>query len=230
MTDSVMQQQIAYYRARAGEYDEWFYRLGRYDHGEALNRQWFREVETVFTALHQVGPVGRVLELAAGTGNFTQELLKISQHITAIDASPEMIEINRRKLKAPNVDYVQADVFAWEPEVEYDMVCFGFWLSHVPPETLDAFLAKVCRALRVGGKLFLVDSRFSPTSTAQNHVLEDDDNIFVARKLNDGREFTIVKVFYEPDSLQARLHEQGFEVRVRLTENYFIFAEGTRRA
>ena len=58
MTDSIIQQQIAYYRARAGEYDEWFYRLGRYDHGDTLNRQWFREVEAVITALHKLGPVG----------------------------------------------------------------------------------------------------------------------------------------------------------------------------
>lgn len=29
--DPTLQQQIDYYRARAGEYDQWFYREGRYD-------------------------------------------------------------------------------------------------------------------------------------------------------------------------------------------------------
>lgn len=36
MTD-ILQQQIAYYRARAGEYDEWFYRIGRYDRSAEFN-------------------------------------------------------------------------------------------------------------------------------------------------------------------------------------------------
>jgi ubiquinone/menaquinone biosynthesis C-methylase UbiE len=229
MTDnSIIQQQIAYYRARAAEYDEWFYRLGRFDHGEVLNRQWFREVEAVITALHQLGPVGRVLELASGTGNFTQELLKFSQHITAVDASPEMNDINRRKVKAPNVDYITADVFAWEPEAEYDMVFFGFWLSHVPLERLDGFLAKVNRTLRVGGKLFLVDSRFDKTSTANNHVLENDGNVCIGRKLNDGREYTICKVFYEQESLQTRLCAHGFDAEVAVTDHYFIYAQATK--
>lgn len=30
---SLLHHQIAYYRARATEYDEWFYRQGRYDRG-----------------------------------------------------------------------------------------------------------------------------------------------------------------------------------------------------
>jgi hypothetical protein len=29
--DDLLQEELAYYRARAGEYDEWFLRQGRYD-------------------------------------------------------------------------------------------------------------------------------------------------------------------------------------------------------
>jgi demethylmenaquinone methyltransferase/2-methoxy-6-polyprenyl-1,4-benzoquinol methylase len=229
MTDDIIQQQIAYYRARATEYDEWFYRLGRYDHGNDLNRQWFKEVEVVIRALHQIGPVGKILELAAGTGNWTQELLKIGQHITAVDASPEMIEINRRKFKATNVDYVQADLFTWKPDIEYDMVFFGFWLSHVPPEKLELFLNTVRKSLRGGGKLFLVDSRFEKTSSAKDHVLEPERGIHVTRKLNDGQEFTIVKIFYEPETLQPKLEQVGFDAQVHVTDHYFVYAQGVRR-
>lgn len=228
MHDDILQQQIAYYRARAAEYDEWFYRLGRFDHGEALNRQWFGEVETVMRALHALGPVERVLELAPGTGNWTQELLKLGQHITAVDASPEMIDINRRKLKAPNVEYHLADLFTWEPEAQYDLVFFGFWLSHVPPEKLRPFLNKVQRATRPGGRIFMVDSRADPTSTAKDHVLQTESTL-MPRTLNDGRQFTVVKVFYEPESLRQELQAAGFEAQVAVTERYFIYAQGTRR-
>jgi hypothetical protein len=39
-----LQQQMPYYQARASEYDEWFLRQGRYDHGAAQNARWFTEV------------------------------------------------------------------------------------------------------------------------------------------------------------------------------------------
>lgn len=107
-----LQQQIAYYRARAGEYDEWFYRQGRYDRGEALNRCWFNEVETVMRALQTIGPVANGLELAAGTGNWTVPLASLCQQLEVVDASPEMIAINQHKVAQPHVEYTQADLFA----------------------------------------------------------------------------------------------------------------------
>src|SRR5689334_5242603 len=123
MPDQIIQNQIEYYRARSQEYDEWFYRQGRFDHGLDLNQQWFDEITLVKHALHRLGTVDRILELACGTGIWTQELLTIGNQITAIDASSEMIEINRHKLGAsPNVIYQQRDVFTWEPEQQYDLV------------------------------------------------------------------------------------------------------------
>ena len=100
---NVLKEQINYYCARADEYDDWFYRQGKYDHGEELNRQWFSEVNIVREALHQIGPVERALELASGTGVWTAELVKVAQHVTAIDASVEMITISQHKLPGANV-------------------------------------------------------------------------------------------------------------------------------
>src|SRR5690349_15377221 len=111
MTDNVLQDQIAYYRARAGEYDEWFYRVGRYDWGAERNAQWFAEVETVVKALRAIGHIGTALELAAGTGNFTKELAGIAEHVVALDASPEVLEINRDKANSANIEFRQADLF-----------------------------------------------------------------------------------------------------------------------
>jgi 2-polyprenyl-3-methyl-5-hydroxy-6-metoxy-1,4-benzoquinol methylase len=228
MSINIIQQQIAYYRARAGEYDEWFYRTGRYDRGEALNQRWFDEAGTVMQTLNQTPPVEHVLEIACGTGIWTRELLKIAQNITAVDASPEVIEINRQKLNAPNIDYQEQDIFLWQPEKQYDMVFFGFWLSHVPPEHLSEFLAKVHAALKPGGRLFIVDSRREVSSGAHNQNLPEGDSVLQERKLNDGQSFTIVKIFYEVDDLQRVLQEAGFTVNVRVTPHYFIYVEGER--
>ena len=74
--DELIAQQISYYQARAGEYDEWFLRQGRYDRGPEINRQWFTEVEEVRRALDAFAPGGDVLELAGGTGLWTEQLLR----------------------------------------------------------------------------------------------------------------------------------------------------------
>ncbi|KAF3889767.1 MULTISPECIES: class I SAM-dependent DNA methyltransferase [Nostocales] len=228
MTDSILQEQIAYYSARANEYDEWFYRIGRYDRGEELNQRWFNEAGVIRNALYQIGNVERVLELACGTGIWTQELLKIGQKITALDASSEVIAIARSKIGAANVEYQQIDLFNWEPNTEYDLVFFSFWLSHVPPNLVDSFLKKVYKATHRGGQIFIVDSRFESTSTAKNHVLENDGNIYINRKLNDDQEFKIVKIFYSPEQLRGKLIQAGFEVDVKVTDNYFIYASGSK--
>jgi 2-polyprenyl-3-methyl-5-hydroxy-6-metoxy-1,4-benzoquinol methylase len=227
MTD-ILQQQIAYYRARAGEYDEWFYRQGRYDHGPELNQQWADEAAAVRQSLYRIGPVTDVLELACGTGIWTQELLRIGQQVQALDAAPEVIAINRAKVNSDRVTYTQADLFAWEPDGLYDLVFFGFWLSHVPPDKLDAFLEKVARSVRSGGHLFLVDSQRAPSSSAHDHTPYQSENIHHTRKLNDGREFTIFKLFYTPDALGPKLADFGFQPAVRTTANYFIYGGGTR--
>src|SRR5579864_1437476 len=203
----VLESMKVYYRERAGEYDEFFYRQGRYNRGAATNARWFAEVDEMFAALDAFALDGDVLELAPGTGIWTENLLKTAATITAVDASPEMIAINRVKIGSERVNYVQADLFTWQPEREYDGVFFGFWMSHVPLERLDAFLRLVAAALRPGGKLFFMDSRREPTSTAADHRLPDEGQQLMMRKLNDGRAFEIVKIFYEPAHLVSRFAE-----------------------
>jgi len=102
--------------------------------------------------LHKLGFFASVLELACGTGIWTAELLQVGEELDAFDAAPEVIEINRQKLNASQVTYPQIDLFSWEPDREYDLVFFAFWLSHVPPTLVDEFLEKVYRSVRFGGK------------------------------------------------------------------------------
>jgi demethylmenaquinone methyltransferase/2-methoxy-6-polyprenyl-1,4-benzoquinol methylase len=221
----LLQDQIAYYRARAGEYDEWWFRSGRYDRGPELNARWRAEVATVEAALDTwltTRQPQTLLELACGTGLFTRRLAPRVPHVTAVDASPEVLAINRSRLEAANVDYVEADLFSWQPAARYDAVFFSFWLSHVPEERFAAFWGKVAHALAPGGAAYLIDSASDPTSTAKDHVLPERDTGIVTRRLNDGREFRIVKLFWKPEALAARLGALGWSATVAKTASYFI--------
>jgi demethylmenaquinone methyltransferase/2-methoxy-6-polyprenyl-1,4-benzoquinol methylase len=226
--DELLRQQIAYYRARASEYDEWFLRQGRYDRGPEANALWFAEVAEVRAALERFPLRGNILELACGTGLWTEQLLAGADRITAVDAAPEVLELNRKRVHSPKVAYVQADLFAWRSPEQYDAVFFGFWLSHVPPERFDAFWRMVAESLRPGGRVFFVDSKYEPTSTARDHKLGLPDAGTVLRRLKDGREYQIVKIFYPKDKLQQRLTRLDWNAAIKETSNYFLYGEATK--
>lgn len=220
--DSILDEQVAYYRARAAEYDEWHTRQGRYDRGEAHRRRWLAELDAVRAALDAAGPLGDCLELACGTGLWTSALAARATCVTAVDASPEAIAINRAKVQGLAVDFVAADLFAWRPVQTYDFVFFGFWLSHVPAARFDSFWAMVHGALKPGGRVAFVDSLPTQESTARDHAPITDTGV-VERKLNDGTTYHIVKQFHDPEQLLRRLAGLGWTGRVQRAGDFFYY-------
>lgn len=62
--------------------------------------------------------------------------------------------------------FIQADLFAWEPDRRYDVVFFGFWLSHVPPARFGSFWALVADCLKPQGRVFFADDAYrAPASS-----------------------------------------------------------------
>ena len=223
----ILNEQIAYYSARAPEYDEWFLRRGRYDRGNDHRRAWFAEVAKLEAALAKANPGGQVLELACGTGQWTRQLAARADFVSAIDASPEVLRLNRERSGSQNVEYIKADLFAWKPSRTYDFVFFGFWLTHVPPELFSPFWSLVQSSLRPGGTAFFIDDNTrNPQIAARDHQLPE---AVVERRLNDGRRFHVVKVFYEPAALQIRLAALGWDGFVRSTGEFFIYGSVSRR-
>jgi demethylmenaquinone methyltransferase/2-methoxy-6-polyprenyl-1,4-benzoquinol methylase len=218
----LLEQQLMYYRARAPEYDEWFLRQGRYDRGAQHRSEWFREVALIERELQHLVRGKDVLELAAGTGLWTKRVAHSAKRVLAIDGSPEVIGINRKRLRNSDVEYQIADIFTWQPRRTFDVVFFSFWLSHVPSQRFKAFWDTVRRALNPRGNAFFIDSLFEQTSTARDQAPLDRSGT-VRRKLNDGRKFRIVKVFYEPANLERRLRELGWIGRIRASGKFFIY-------
>ena len=227
---ALLDEQLRYYRARAGEYDDWWLRRGRYDRGAEFNAAFLADARTVEDALCRhldATRPARALELACGTGLFTRLIAPRVGRLTAVDASPEVLEINRARLPAARIDYVQADLFAWQPRERYDFVFMSFWLSHVPMARFEAFWRSVSSALAENGVAYVIDSAHEPTSTARDHPVPSRDSGVVLRKLDDGRAFQVVKVFWEPDTLAARLAPLGWRCAFTRTPRYFV--HGTAR-
>lgn len=86
----------------------------------------------------------------------------------------------------------------------------------------DEFWANMRRGLKPAGSVFVVDSLLEPTSTARDDHSVDRSGV-VRRKLNDGREFQIVKVFYEPSELESRLAALGWSGWLHSTGKFFLY-------
>ena len=95
---------------------------------------------------------GRILELACGAALWTEQLARYDKALTAIDTSPEVLALNRVRVRSGTVHYQQqCDIVQWEPAELYEFIFFGLWLSHVPPSRVDAFWQKLRTALAPGG-------------------------------------------------------------------------------
>jgi demethylmenaquinone methyltransferase/2-methoxy-6-polyprenyl-1,4-benzoquinol methylase len=213
----VVEQQMEYYRLRAGEYDQWWFRQGRYRLAPEEERRWFADVAEVEAALYRFAPRGVVLEYACGTGLWTRHLVGHAVHVTAVDSSVEMIGLNRRRVSGP-VTYVHADVFTWTPPpASFDVCFFAYWLSHVPDDRLAGFWSLVTTALRPGGRVFLIDSYHPDPVPGRTQ----------RRVLNNGRRFTVIKRLWQPAELVVAARELGWRLDVTVTAHGgILYASG----
>jgi demethylmenaquinone methyltransferase/2-methoxy-6-polyprenyl-1,4-benzoquinol methylase len=223
----VLSQQRRYYDRRAAEYDDWWFRRGPFDAGEPANAEWFGDVAALQQALRRAQPKGDILELAAGTGLWSVQLQPLARTLTLVDASSEMLARNPAR-DAPHVSVVQADIFRYVPPRAFDAVVFTFWLSHVPRELLDAFLALVARCCAPGGTVFFADNLPEPERTAP-HV-DAVDGQLMWRRLKDGTTHAIVKNYYGREELESAFARHGMQVHVAQTSRFFQFGSGLFRA
>jgi demethylmenaquinone methyltransferase/2-methoxy-6-polyprenyl-1,4-benzoquinol methylase len=197
----LLDEQIAYYDRRAPEYD-----VTSSPDGDPFAA----DTDVIRAELRALAPLGRVLEIAAGTGQWTGQLAELADELTALDASPQMLRLNAEKVGDERVRYMEADVFAIPPRPAYDLVFFGFWLSHVPPASFDEFWQRVAGWLVPGGRVFFVDER-RHRLWREEHF---DEPTVVRRRLLDGSEHRLVKVLWSGRELQDALRHRAWRVDV----------------
>lgn len=210
MTDEVLAEQVGYYRRRAGEYDESAYG----DLASARHR--------IQRLVAEMRPTGNVLEIACGTGLWTQALAGPAASVTAIDTAPEAVQIARSRVRSPKVSFVVADAFSWTTDETYDVIFFAAWLSHVPASRFADFWQSLRGLLAEDGRVLFLDEHVD--ERAKETYVEGREEI-VERRLKDGRTFRIVKNFLDPAALEVELGRLGWDCTVRRDGRDWVWGE-----
>jgi 2-polyprenyl-3-methyl-5-hydroxy-6-metoxy-1,4-benzoquinol methylase len=210
VTDDVLAGQATYYRRRAGEYDATAYG----DVGTARAR--------IARLVAEMAPAGAMLEIACGTGLWTEALAASADSVLAIDVAPEALAIARDRVRSERVRFEVADVFSWTTAARFDVVFFSAWLSHVPALRFAQFWAALRGLLADGGRMLFLDEHVAVRG--KETYLAGEDEI-VERRLQDGSTFRIVKNFVDPEALRLRLRALGWECRTHRDGDDWVWGE-----
>ncbi|MCF8159903.1 MAG: class I SAM-dependent methyltransferase [Polaromonas sp.] len=203
----------AYYARRAPYYDAVYERPER-----QADLAWMRQ-----RLEHQMADQ-RVLEVACGTGYWTQFAAPVSASMVATDATPEPLALARLRPNCSRAEFVLADAYFLPPNLGRFTAAFaGLWLSHVPIGRRPAFLTSVVALLEPGARVVLFDN--STVQCRDFPVVESDaeGNTFQQRVLRDGSSHRVLKNFPDEAALMAMIDGVGVRPRYQMLENFWWF-------
>ena len=237
--ERIIAEQIAYYEARAPEYDDWWDRRNRYDAGPEFATAWAEDIGELRSWLSGVAPRGHVLEIAAGTGNWTSELVRYAERVTALDASNEALAICATKIGKAAVEFEVADVFRWAPPGRYDAIFSSFWISHIPLSRWSDFWSLLARSISPGGQVLFIDNAHPAYAAAHGpptwrqaagyrSAQEAASGTRRLRQLQDGSTYTVEKHYWTPSQLAESLADLGWRTIIGQTRFAFLFGIAER--
>ena len=214
----------SYYASRASEYDNIYLKPER----QADLRDIERWLPPIFSD-------ARVLEIACGTGYWTQFIAPVARRVVAVDAAPETMEIAKARGAMGAVQFVTGDAYALQaaPAVaaeagQFEAAFAGFWYSHVPKARQQAFLRGLCAVLKPGSQVVLLDNRFVAGSSSPLSDTDADGNTYQTRPLDDGSRHRVLKNFPTEAELLASVASLGEQARVTQWPYYWALVFTTR--
>ena len=210
----------AYYAKRAAEYERIYSKPER--------QADLRRLRARIAALY----AGRtVLEIACGTGYWTEVIATNARSVTALDYAEETLAIARsKKYPAGRVEFAQGDAYAL-PDFgrRHDALFAGHWWSHVPLERLDAFLAGAAKSVAPGALVAYHDNRYVEGSSTPLSRRDRAGNTYQARKLDDGSSHDVLKNFPSDEELIARANAHGEGAAVEQFDYFWLLTYRTKR-
>jgi SAM-dependent methyltransferase len=175
-----------YYARRAAEYEQIYDKPERQAELEWLRRR----IPEIFR--------GRtVLEVACGTGYWTQYIARCAKRVYACDINEAVLEIAREKpIRAGKATFFRADAVDLEGVPPGCRAAFaGFWWSHVKKSGLAQFVGNLAARLDPGSVVAILDNSFAPGSSTPISRTDAEGNTYQLRKLASGETHEVLKNF-----------------------------------
>ena len=210
-----MDKLASYYAQRAAEYERIYAKPERQADLAALRQR----MRGLFAGR-------KVLELACGTGYWTEVIAPVATQVTAIDVNEEVLQIARGKRYPENrVTFMQGDCYA-PPDSgrSHDALFAGFWWSHVPLGRMDDFLAAATRSVAPGALIAFLDNRYVEGSSTAISRRDGDGNSYQLRRLDDGSTHEVLKNFPAESELIRRTARCGWGAHVDFYPHYWLLS------
>lgn len=205
--------QTEYYRKRAAEYEQIYYR-------DIPPRR--KEIDDEAARLKELARDKLILDIACGTGYWTEIMSQTAKEIVATDLSDEMIKMAQLKNYLCPVSFLQADlnVLPFENE-QFELITLGFWFSHHPLQDYEQLFKNITRLLAPGGQIWLIDNN-PPAEGPKKESCGVDEfgNNYKRRYLDNGEEFVIIKNYFERDEL-LKIFSKSFEINKIIYKTYY---------
>lgn len=212
--DTNLQQ---YYADRAGEYEQVY---------AIPERQ--QDLSALKTFLPRILSNQDILEIACGTGYWTQPLSITARSILATDVNNEVIEIAKGKAYyGGNVHFQVADALTLEGVSGNFTAGFaGFWWSHVPLGELQGFLHTFHAKLGPGSLVTFIDNTRAGTRHPFTYT-DPEGNTYQTRLLADGREYKVLKNLPLESEFKAHLSGLATDIEYRSLTYYWCLTYRT---
>ena len=164
-----------------------------------------------------------ILEVACGTGYWTQHIAPVAARMVAIDGTAEPLALARARTVTDNVIFAQADAYALPKQFGFFNAAFaGLWFSHVPIEARARFLEGLHGALLPEALVIFVDN--NAVQLAEFPIARTDaaGNTYQLRQLRDGSTHRILKNFPSFEELKDLLEPIAKNVVYRDLENFWL--------
>jgi demethylmenaquinone methyltransferase/2-methoxy-6-polyprenyl-1,4-benzoquinol methylase len=195
---------IEYYAKRAHEYERIYAKPERQADLAAVRR-----------LCDQSFAGHRVLEIACGTGYWTQVISHAAKSIVATDINDEVLQIARTKNYGCHVSFQKADAFAVNgfPQTGFTAGLAAAWWSHLRKSQIERFLLRWHQLFPPGALMVFMDNRFVAGSNTPISRTDDEGNTYQRRQLADGSEHEVLKNFPSEKEIRASLGNSAQEIR-----------------
>jgi SAM-dependent methyltransferase len=170
-----------------------------------------------------------VLEVACGTGYWTQFISATANSVYATDLNPAPLAVAAsRDYPRDNVGFGRADVFALDSTAldggagQFTAGFAGFWWSHLTAADGDRFLRGLCGRLCPGSLVVLVDNRYVEGSSHPVARVDEAGNTYQLRRLRDGSTYEVLKNFPAREQLLEVAGRHGSAPQVVELEYFWL--------